>query len=81
MIDGEPGLPHGNLDRPGKGGLADQPDIRFQGKPEISEALYNAAVAPDKGDFGVLARLEGSDRYQGLFAGTGRGRRIFMETG
>jgi hypothetical protein len=71
MVDGKPGLPHSNLDRPGKGGLADQPDICFKGEPEIGEALHNAAVAPDKGDGAFLAWMKGGDWHQGLVTGTG----------
>ena len=40
MVDGKPGLPHTDLNRPGKRGFPDQLDICFQGKPEIGEALH-----------------------------------------
>ena len=79
MIDGKPGLPHADLNRAEKGGLADQLDIRFEGEPEIGEALHDAVVAPDKGNGGLLAGLEGGDRDQGLVPGTGGGRRVFLQ--
>ena len=81
MVDGKPGLPHGNLDWSGEGGLPDQPDISFEGESEIGEALHNTAVAPDEGDGGLLAWLEGGDRYQGLVAGAEGGRCVFKEAG
>jgi hypothetical protein len=81
MIDGKTGPPHGNLDRAEKGSFADQPDICFEGKPEIGEALDDTAVAPDKGNSGLLAGLESSDRYQRLVPGADGGRRVFQEAG